>query len=1019
MRRTTLDLVVVALFAAIISTWGCGIGTPDAGAGAVAQTVGVVPAQSGPASVRFAVQVDGGTQPDVRWTVRGSKKAATRVTFVLQGIKPGPNAQVVASITKTVDVGADGTAAAVFDNVEAVPTIGRVQLENGTVMGFTDFHGAKDLTAGNNVVTVNPNGSALKSDLTAHVLEKIMNSPQLLQAAPNNLTDTVAGVVNGLDRRAATAFDDAEKGVVNAFAPRLTNMVSLAIANSGAQLNGTGAATWNTTPAQMYTQGDLWSLPITEFVFKDVLRQGLDGFGYVSCGHTSLFPFAIAKLNATNGERQAYVRNRGQCKAMLVMSDRSVVVGGTNVDLGCPVLFRWNGTGNAHTFSDADGVAEGLTWARYFQELRGTSAEQTPAVLTIQYDGSKYLLAAVRDAANQATRHYRIDPDTGEVRGSLLPLVTTAATGTPSAGAPPQIVSLSIASYTDNMVTVNWTTDQDTSAQIEYGLTDALGSATVNDSVLGKTHSVTIANLRPSTGYYLRAVSTNAGDLTARSPITSLVTSKTPEAPVVISGVTGTAQGETTLVVTWTTDKDATSQVKYGYYDDVGSYTVFTTPLDRTALRNHSVTINGLTGGRTYTYFVSSIDANNNEAVSTTRNVTMPDETPPVISNVVASVTATWATITWDTNEPADHFIRWGETTAYGVTTTVSTTKTMRHSVFISGLPPQSTFHYQIRCKDAANLTRVSSDNILVTQSLPALRNIACMSGYMASAVLKEDGSVWATGWHLPLPGASSTVSQVTLAQVPNLGPIASLSAWGQALAVQQADGVWKTCDLEGYTLPPASGVVFNSDLPSGQVGIVRPDGTAAAIMSGGDGRTPVLVQGLSGVKNLLPGAGFSVAVKRNGTVWAWGVNDNGQLGDGTTTSHGTPAMIADLPFGEMVAACPMVVQYNGGPRVAVVTAVQSDGTVYVWGGVGGPGGSSVPVAKTTKVPLPKRLFSTEQGVWALLGDNGEYWQWATSGEPTRVSAGILDLSLYLAIKNDGTVWTREIDGSLTPIAGW
>ncbi len=90
MRRTTLALVVVALFAAIISTWGCGIGTPDAGAGAVAQTVGVVPAQSGPASVRFAVQVDGGTQPDVRWTVRGSmpppQKRTGTCTSASQGV---------------------------------------------------------------------------------------------------------------------------------------------------------------------------------------------------------------------------------------------------------------------------------------------------------------------------------------------------------------------------------------------------------------------------------------------------------------------------------------------------------------------------------------------------------------------------------------------------------------------------------------------------------------------------------------------------------------------------------------------------------------------------------------------------------------------------------------------------------------------------------------------------------------------------------------------------------------------
>ena len=36
----------------------------------------------------------------------------------------------------------------------------------------------------------------------------------------------------------------------------------------------------------------------------------------------------------------------------------------------------------------------------------------------------------------------------------------------------------------------------------------------------------------------------------------------------------------------------------------------------------------------------------------------------------------------------------------------------------------------------------------------------------------------------------------------------------------------------------------------------------------------------------------YSLAVAADGTVWAWGLNDHGQLGDGTTTDHPTPVQV-------------------------------------------------------------------------------------------------------------------------------
>ena len=39
-------------------------------------------------------------------------------------------------------------------------------------------------------------------------------------------------------------------------------------------------------------------------------------------------------------------------------------------------------------------------------------------------------------------------------------------------------------------------------------------------------------------------------------------------------------------------------------------------------------------------------------------------------------------------------------------------------------------------------------------------------------------------------------------------------------------------------------------------------------------------------------GTSHTLAVKTDGTVWAWGLNDKGQLGDGTTTTRLSPVQV-------------------------------------------------------------------------------------------------------------------------------
>ena len=91
---------------------------------------------------------------------------------------------------------------------------------------------------------------------------------------------------------------------------------------------------------------------------------------------------------------------------------------------------------------------------------------------------------------------------------------------------------------------------------------------------------------------------------------------------------------------------------------------------------------------------------------------------------------------------------------------------------------------------------------------------------------------------------------------------------------------------------------------------------------TGGPQITPVAVTGLSsGVTAIAAGQSFSLAVQ-NGGVYAWGYNNFGQLGDGTTSNRNTPVAVTGLPGGVSSIAA------GRDHSLAVI-----DGYVYAWGG--------------------------------------------------------------------------------------
>jgi alpha-tubulin suppressor-like RCC1 family protein len=83
----------------------------------------------------------------------------------------------------------------------------------------------------------------------------------------------------------------------------------------------------------------------------------------------------------------------------------------------------------------------------------------------------------------------------------------------------------------------------------------------------------------------------------------------------------------------------------------------------------------------------------------------------------------------------------------------------------------------------------------------------------------------------------------------------------------------------------------------------------------------PVRVSGLAGVIAVSAGDSHSLALRSDGTVWAWGDNSRGQLGDGSVTDRATPVPVAGLTN---------VVEIAAGGQFSL--ARRSDGSVRAWG---------------------------------------------------------------------------------------
>jgi lysophospholipase L1-like esterase len=313
-------------------------------------------------------------------------------------------------------------------------------------------------------------------------------------------------------------------------------------------------------------------------------------------------------------------------------------------------------------------------------------------------------------------------------------LLTTAAPDVT-----PPVISSMASSTAVTTATVSWTTDENSTSKVSYGTSSGTYTNATSSALLVTSHSLGLTGLTAATQYFYVVVSGDASGNIATSSERTLLTTVAPDVtPPVISAIASTT-ASTGATVTWTTDENSTSKVSYGTVS--GTYTNAVS--SGSLVTSHSLGLTGLATSTKYYFVVVSADASGNIATSSENSlVTTGAILGPVISSISSgSPTTTTAPITWNTDTPTDSQVEYGTSVSYGSLTVLDSTLVTSHSVTLSNLAANTTYHFRVRSTDGLGTLSSSTDQTFATP-------VASRGG--------GGGGGGSSGGNSPVPTASS-----------------------------------------------------------------------------------------------------------------------------------------------------------------------------------------------------------------------------------------------------------------------
>jgi alpha-tubulin suppressor-like RCC1 family protein len=225
-------------------------------------------------------------------------------------------------------------------------------------------------------------------------------------------------------------------------------------------------------------------------------------------------------------------------------------------------------------------------------------------------------------------------------------------------------------------------------------------------------------------------------------------------------------------------------------------------------------------------------------------------------------------------------------------------------------------------------------------------------AGYSHTVSVKADGTLWSWG-----SGFGGGLGDGTISNRSSPVQIGGLTTWSQ---VSAGNGHTASIKTDGTMWTWG-----NND--RGQLG----QNIAASVSRS----SPVQVGSLTNWLKVSAAVRFTAAIKTDGTLWAWGYNNSGQLGDGTVINRSSPVQIGALTTWYQVSA---------GVALSHIASIKTDGTLWTWGrNVEGQLGDGTVINRSSPVQIGALTNWAQVAVGrthtASIKTDGTMWAWGNN----------------------------------------
>ena len=497
-------------------------------------------------------------------------------------------------------------------------------------------------------------------------------------------------------------------------------------------------------------------------------------------------------------------------------------------------------------------------------------------------------------------------------------------------------------------------------------------------------------------------------------------------APDMPTGVSAVAASSSSINISWNSVIGATG---YRIYRSTSTSTF--TEVGTSETTSYSDT--GLNASITYYYRVAAYNSNGTGVQSNTVNAKILPDTPTGVTATAessSSITVRWSSVTGTTGYRVYRSTSsTGTFSEVGISTTTSYTD--------NGLTGYTTYYYRVAAYNVHG-TGSQSSTVNTTTVLDTPVGVTAKAATTNSIYISWNSVSGATGYRIyrsmSSTGTFESIGTSITTSYTNLN-LTKDTTYFYKVAAYNNNGTGTQSDVVN-----AITIVFHKiSTGSTHTVAIKTNGTLWAWGNNtndqlGDSvtttysRTPVQIGTANDWVSISAGTSHTVAIKTNGTLWAWGNNYNGELGDGTNENKRNPVQVGTANDWASVSA-----------GSSHTVAIKTDGTLWAWGnnlygglGDGTTTNRSAPVQIGTKNDW--KLVSAALWYTVAIKTDGTLWTWGVNnfgqlGNGT-IGSGFLDYSKNtntpiqvgientwelitacfgsqhtIAFKKDGTVW--------------